>query len=64
MPKTQWKLNAAQFWLVCLLVLLANWLYFYYVGSVLAVSLIVGLVIDEVLLMAEKVAVSLSIWFI
>ena len=51
--KTQWKPNAAQFFLACLLVLLPGCLPRFYFGAVgLAVDLIVGLAISRAVSMA------------
>ena len=45
-----------------LIISLAGWLYFCFKAVNLVIDLMVGLVINEILLMASKVAVGLSRW--
>ena len=56
-PKTQYKSNAVQFFLAYLLVLLASYFCFYLAGSM---SLIIGLVIGNKVLIAKDIVISLS----
>ena len=61
--KIREKSNIAQFFLVCLLVLLANYSHFWLGDSVdLTLSLTVEVVIDSVVLIGGEVTVGLSGW--
>lgn len=57
-PKTRWKWNIAQFFLACLLRLLAGQPCFYFIHT--TVSLMIGWTIRIVILITPKIAINLS----